>query len=152
MTFVLAPMRWWDIPAVHDIEADLFPDDAWSAEQFWQELSQPTRHYLVARGDDGIVGYAGALVVAPDSDLQTIGVRADQQGRGVASELLVELLEDAARCGATHMLLEVRADNERAVTLYERFGFARISQRRRYYPDGSDAIIMRRPAGDRPVP
>jgi ribosomal-protein-alanine N-acetyltransferase len=152
MTFVLAPMRWWDIPAVHDIEADLFPDDAWSAEQFWQELSQPTRRYLVARGDDGIVGYAGAFVMAPDSDLQTIGVRADQQGHGVASELLDELLDEAARCRATHMLLEVRADNDRAVTLYERFGFARISLRRRYYPDGSDALIMRRPVGDRPVP
>jgi ribosomal-protein-alanine N-acetyltransferase len=151
MTFQLAPMRWWDIPAVQDIEADLFPDDAWSAEQFWQELSQPTRRYLVARGDDGIVGYAGAFVMSPDSDLQTIGVRADQQGRGVASELLVELLEEAARCGATHMLLEVRAGNARAVTLYERFGFARISERRRYYPDGSDAIIMRLPIGERRV-
>ena len=46
-----------------------------------------------------------------------------------------------ARC--THVMLEVRADNSAALRLYERFGFERISVRRRYYPDGADACIMR---------
>jgi ribosomal-protein-alanine N-acetyltransferase len=86
--------------------------------------------------------------------VQTIGVRADHQGRGIAAALLADLISAAARGGASHVMLEVRADNEPALALYARFGFERISLRRRYYPDGADAVIMRRAvaAADRVAP
>jgi ribosomal-protein-alanine N-acetyltransferase len=144
MSVQVEPLRWWHVQQVHELEVTLFPDDAWSVEQFWQELAQPTRRYLVAKDATGIVGYAGAFVMPPDADIQTVAVRADQQGRGVARALLDELLAGAEREGVTHTLLEVRADNEPALALYERLGFARISTRPRYYPDGTDAIVMRR--------
>ena len=35
------------------------PTDPWSSEQFWQELAQPTRTYLVCVEGDEVVGYAG---------------------------------------------------------------------------------------------
>ena len=57
--------------------------------------------------------------------------------------LLTEMMSKARTDGATHMLLEVRTDNAPALALYERFGFMRISQRPRYYPDGGDALILR---------
>ena len=141
-------LRWWDIGQVSVLERELFPEDAWTVEQFWQELAQDTRVYLVADGDAGVGGkaldgYAGAFVLAPDSDVQTIAVRADRQGAGIASTLLSALMARALAAGCTHMMLEVRADNARAIGLYERHGFARISQRRAYYPDGADALIMR---------
>ncbi len=142
MTVALSVMRWWDIESVHGLEAALFPD-AWSIEQFWQEIAQPSRHYVVARDGDDIVGYAGTFVMAPDSDVQTIGVRSDHQGRGIAALLLEALLAKAREDGAVHMLLEVRSDNVPALALYERFGFTRISQRPRYYADGGDALILR---------
>lgn len=146
MTITLAPMRWWHLAQVQVIEADTFPSDAWSAEQFWQELAHPTRTYLVALDGDDVVGYAGTFAVPPDADIQTVAVRADRQGRGIARRLLAALLEDVERRGATHTLLEVRAENASALRLYESLGFARISERRRYYPDGGDALILRRAA------
>jgi [ribosomal protein S18]-alanine N-acetyltransferase len=144
MSVSLRRMRWWDVPEVRAIERALFPKDPWSAEQFWQELAQPSRSYVVAEESGRIVGYAGSFVMAPDADVQTVGVAGDAQGRGVASALLTSLIDDAAHRGATHMLLEVRADNDPARHLYARFGFAQISRRPRYYPDGVDAVIMRR--------
>lgn len=141
-------MRWWDIEAVHALEGELFPGDAWSAEQFWQELAQSTRRYLVAREGDEIIGYAGVFVLPPDADIQTVGVRADQQGRGVARALLQPLLAEIDAAGATHTMLEVRGDNAAAQHLYDRLGFVRIGERRRYYPDGGDALIMRRARGE----
>ncbi len=143
------PMRWWHIERVHDLEASLFPSDAWTLEQFWQELSQPTRHYVVALDEGRPVGYAGLFVTATDADVQTIAVSADHQRRGLASDLMAALLAGAADRDATHVLLEVRADNAPAISLYERFGFARISTRPRYYPDGVDAVVMRLALADR---
>jgi ribosomal-protein-alanine N-acetyltransferase len=40
------------------------------------------------------------------------------------------------------MLLEVRADNERAQRLYARYGFEQIARRRGYYGD-TDGLVMR---------
>lgn len=141
-------MRWWHVPQVRAIEAELFPQDPWSSEQFWQELAQPTRTYRVCVEGDEVVGYGGTFVMPPDADIQTVAVRADRQGRGIARRLLVTLLDDAEGRGATHTLLEVRADNAAALSLYESLGFVRISERRRYYPDGGDALILRRAARD----
>ncbi len=141
----IRPMRWWQVSRVHELELGLFPEDAWSLEQFWQELGQRTRQYVVALDGNEVLGYAGVFVLPPDADVQTIGVRADRQGEGIASRLLSALVDEAARRGATHLLLEVRSDNERAIGLYRRSGFESISRRTRYYPDGGDAIIMRRP-------
>lgn len=140
----VAPMRWWHVDAVHALEEQLFPDDGWSREQFWAELAQPTRRYRVALDGDEVVGYAGLFVLPPDADVQTVGVRADQQGRGVGRLLLEPLVTAAEAQGVTHTMLEVRADNVGARSLYERLGFVRLSERRRYYPDGGDALIMRR--------
>jgi ribosomal-protein-alanine N-acetyltransferase len=140
-------MRWWHVPAVHAIEQELFPTDSWSTEQFWQELAQPTRRYWVAVESGQVLGYAGLFLNPPDADIQTIAVRADRQGTGVARALMAALLDAADAAGVTHTLLEVRADNGAALRLYERYGFQRISERPRYYGDGTDAVVMRRPRG-----
>ena len=146
MSVSLAPMRWWHIDDVQALEAMLFPTDAWSVEQFWQELAQPTRRYLVATDDEdaALVGYIGMFLMPPDADVQTIAVSPDRQGRGIARLLLEAALADVERDGATHTMLEVRADNDPALGLYRRLGFERISTRPRYYADGVDAVIMRR--------
>ena len=143
----IRPMRWWDIEAVTAIEAGLFGSDRWSAEQFWSELAQPTRWYLVAEeiGDAGaiVVGYAGLFVLGAQSDVQTIGVAPAAQGSGLGSRLMHRLIGLARERGATQLMLEVRSDNEVAIRLYERLGFERISIRRDYYAAGVDAHIMR---------
>lgn len=145
------PMRWWHLDHVQRLESELFPHDAWSGEQFWQELAQETRTYRVAVMDGRVVGYAGAFVLPPDSDVQTIAVSTEVQGQGVGRRLLSELATAARSAGCTHMLLEVRADNAAAIALYERCGFATISTRPRYYPDGADARIMRADLRTAPV-
>jgi ribosomal-protein-alanine N-acetyltransferase len=136
-------MRWWDIPAVHAIETSIFMTDPWSVEQFWSELSQPTRRYFVAEIDGAIVGYAGSFVLAPEADVQTVGVAADQRGRGIGALLLTTLIEQAIQAQATQLILEVRSDNGAAIAMYQRFGFERISSRPNYYAPDVDALIMR---------
>lgn len=140
----IRPMRWWDIPSVHGIEESCFPDDSWSVDQFWRELAGATRDYVVADSGGTVVGYAGISSIAPDSDLQTLAVDPGHRGSGLGKQLLASALERARERGATSMILEVRADNVAAQKLYAAAGFETIATRTRYYPDGSDALIMRR--------
>ncbi|MFD1931369.1 ribosomal protein S18-alanine N-acetyltransferase [Nonomuraea mangrovi] len=136
-----------DLPAVMALERATFPLDAWSEGMMRGELAdQPrTRHYVVAVDDDDlIIGYAGLAVAADQADVQTIAVLTERQREGVGSAMLTELLDEARRRAAQEIFLEVRADNPRARSVYERFGFEEIGVRRRYYDDGTDAIMMKR--------
>ena len=154
----LREMRWWDIDAVLRLEAELFPEDAWSAGMFWSELAgargpRRSRAYLVAeRADGSLAGYGGLGVAGETADVMTLGVTRACQGTGLGARLLSALLDAAvAEFGCREVLLEVRTDNARAQRLYTRFGFRPIGIRRGYYqPGGQDALVMRRelaPAG-----
>ena len=151
MSVTVRPMRWPDIAAVHVIEQQVFPVDAWTAEQFWAELAQPTRRYFVAvddRDPGTVIGYAGAFCLPPDADVQTIAVAVGCTGRGVGRQLLTELLRVAQGEGCAQMMLEVRSDNEPAIALYRSERFEQVSVRRDYYGPGVDALILRvRPIG-----
>lgn len=142
-------MRWWDIEPVMVLERDLFGDEAWSETMFWSELAEnASRHYLVAESDGALIGYAGLCAYPPsESYVQTIAVDPALQGHGLGTTLLQRLIDESTRRGCKQLDLEVRADNDRAIALYERHGFRRIGVRRRYYqPSGVDAVVMRRDA------
>ncbi|MFL6138354.1 MAG: ribosomal protein S18-alanine N-acetyltransferase [Frankiaceae bacterium] len=142
---VLRPMRWWDIERLLPLERELFGDEAWSPGMFWSELAQrETRCYLVAEDGSGAPqGYAGVCVYPAESYVQTIAVVPAAQRAGLGSRLLTALLEEVAGRGESTVLLEVRADNERAQSMYRRFGFLPVGLRRGYYqPSGTDAVVM----------
>lgn len=141
-----------DVQAMHRMETTLFPTDAWHIDMFLEELTHPTRTYYMlelpaesqenSEGDWRAIGYCGTMVVADTADVQTIGVLPEYEGHGFGRAMLEQMHERARELGAERILLEVRADNPRAQRLYERNGYRQIHVRRRYYEDGTDAIIM----------
>ncbi|HVY11549.1 MAG TPA: ribosomal protein S18-alanine N-acetyltransferase [Mycobacteriales bacterium] len=141
-------LRWWDLPAVMELEHELFGDEAWSEGMFWSELAErDTRRYVVEEDESGAVcGYAGLCAYAPhEAYVQTMAVAPAMRRRGLGEAMLLELMAEATRRGCPRVDLEVRADNDPAIRLYERNGFVQIGVRRGYYqPSGTDALVMRR--------
>ena len=149
MTYRLRPMHESDIDRLVRIEAELFAGDPpWTADQFRSELAgvPETRWYTVAEDDSGdLAGYAGLRVVDGTADIQTIAVLPAQQRRGLGTTLLHALVDEARRRRATEVLLDVRADNDAALTFYRRHGFERIARRRGYFAAGRiDGLVLRR--------
>jgi ribosomal-protein-alanine N-acetyltransferase len=140
----LGPLCWWELEEVQALERDLFGADGWTPAQFWSELARvpESRWYVAARVSGQVVGYAGVFVVGSQADVQTVAVDRSMQGRGIGRQLVEALADHAARRGATVLHLEVRADNEPALALYERMGFAVDGRRRDYYGRGRDAVLM----------
>ena len=138
-------MRLADLDAVLELEEQLFAPDTWTRAMYRDELSRTdTRSYLVAEDGDRVVGYAGLIAYDDEAHVSTIGVARGRQGEGIGARLLDALLAEADRRSPV-VLLEVRADNERAMGLYRRRGFAEIGRRPRYYqPSGTDAVVMKR--------
>ena len=144
---ILRPATPEDVPALTALEAGLFGDDAWGAGAVAGEVEGPGRHAVVAVEDDEVVGYAVTMRSGDLADLQRIAVHPEHQRRGVARALLDEVLERARAEGASRVLLEVSAVNDTALAFYADTDFVEIDRRRRYYRDGSDAVVMRRSLG-----
>ena len=94
-----------------------------------------------------MLGYGGLDLQGEIADVMTIAVAPQARRRGHGARILAALLDLARADGAAHVMLEVRADNPGALALYERFGFARLSVRRRYYGD-VDALVLRATLSD----
>ncbi|MCW2798803.1 MAG: rimI [Aeromicrobium sp.] len=128
-----------DVAAIALIEAGCFDTGAWSETLVHAEVTGERHHVLVA---DDLQAYGAISLAGEVADLDRIAVLPHSRGRGLARELLTELIDRARDLGAERILLEVAANNAAAIGLYESFGFATINTRTAYYPDGADALVM----------
>jgi [ribosomal protein S18]-alanine N-acetyltransferase len=132
-----------------ELEAQLFEgDDPWPAAAFNRELASAHNHYVAARANGSVIGYAGISRLGRkppfEYEVHTIGVDPAYQGQGIGRRLLDQLL---AFADGGVVYLEVRTDNEAAIGLYHSVGFEQVGLRKRYYRvSGADAYTMRREA------
>ncbi|MFV1998723.1 MAG: ribosomal protein S18-alanine N-acetyltransferase [Acidimicrobiia bacterium] len=141
MTVTIRSMLRDDIPAVAELEADIYPQP-WSPRVFFDELSLENRRYLVATTADGVViGYCGLLIVEHDAHITTIAVAPGARGHHLGQRLMLALVDVAREAETRHLTLEVRVSNDGAQRLYERFGFDPVGRRKNYYAD-EDALVM----------
>jgi len=99
------------------------------------------------RSSDGqLIGYFIAMPCLDEVHLLNITVAPEFQRQGWARVMLDGLHEWARQRQAQWVWLEVRSSNERAIRVYEEYGFRRIGMRKAYYPlDGctrENAIVM----------
>ena len=134
-----------DVAAVADLERLLFGADAWNEAQVREELTGERRQAWVL--GDPVVGYAVTLAGGDVVDLQRIAVHPGHQRQGLARRLLEAAVGAARTARADRVLLEVSAANTAALAFYAAAGFVEIDRRRRYYRDGTDAVVMRLPLG-----
>lgn len=139
---VVETMREGDVASVRRIEGSSFAT-TWPDEAFLNELkTNRSAHYLVARQGEEVLGYAGVWLVLDEAHITAIAVDPARRGGGLGKRLLYHLLRSCQALGARWATLEVRVDNEVALKMYRRFGFARIGVRKGYYESGHDAVIM----------
>jgi ribosomal-protein-alanine N-acetyltransferase len=92
---------------------------------------------------DIILGFAGVWFLAGEAHLSTIAVRSDLRQHGIGERLLGGIIDLALDQNAQLVTLEVRASNEAAQSLYEKYGFVVVGHRPGYYSDNKeDAILM----------
>lgn len=140
----IEPLRRRDIPAITAIEQVSYPKP-WTPNVFQSELEMARRgerHYVVARRDHELVGYAGLMFAVGDAHVTNIAVAADHRRTGIATRLLAELAWGAIERDCQALTLEVRASNVGAQALYREFGFAPVGIRQRYYENVEDAMVM----------
>ena len=117
----------------------------WSRGNFVDSLASGYQIELLLGGDQ-LIGYFVAMPGVEEAHLLNITVAPEFQQQGWSVVLLDALALWARGRGAQWLWLEVRVSNLRARQVYEKYGFQRVGERKRYYPSASaereDAIVM----------
>lgn len=117
-------------------------DDFWNLQTLKSEINNPNSHYIVAKINTKIVGFAGIWKSVDDVHITNIVVKKDFRKNGIGSLLLQKLISLTIKFNYKELTLEVNSSNESAKKLYLKFGFKEIGVRKKYYNNTDDAIIM----------
>jgi len=148
-----------DLDALVRLENQCFEDDRISRRSFRRFLEVPRDRLIVATLEDQIVGYALVLMNAATrlARIYSIAVSPTARGRGAGEKLVRAAEQEAVAADRIVMRLEVREDNQSAISLYERLGYRQFGTYRDYYEDHGTALRFERrilfyePSGSFPV-
>ncbi len=89
--------------------------------------------YVIGFEERGGVGHVASIAVLPE-----------YRGRGFGKALLGAIEKAFVSRGLRESVLEVSVENKVAINLYKKMGYVIEGRIKNYYPDGSDAFIMRK--------
>ena len=145
---VLVPFESRDIEAVLAIENQVYALP-WSRESYEELLLLDSIRMWIAKEGERLVGYMLYQIGGSEVELHTIAVDPTKQGSGIGRGLMEHFIREAKKLQATILFLQVRPSNQRAISLYRKFGFEVVGVRGNYYTDNQeDAWVMKAVIGD----
>ncbi len=145
------PNRWAVIAYRCPTPQELNSISKWYSESLEQKVSvsalqrslnEARDHLIVAVQGMVVCGFAHTVWSGGPSELLGLVVAKSHRRLGVASGLIDQLVSVLTTASSSELWLEVRADNDAAIALYLETGARKTGIRRRYYRDGTDAVLM----------
>ena len=118
--------------------------DPWTLKHFADELDNPVASVDLYWCQGTLAGFLCSWLVDGELQIQNLATLPVLRRKGIAVRLLEHVIARSRAAGLTSIWLEVRTSNAPAIALYKRFGFSACGTRMAYYPDGEDALLMKR--------
>jgi ribosomal-protein-alanine N-acetyltransferase len=143
MNLVIRRMTVEDVPVAHEIDVSSFTLP-WPERSIRFEVTDnPAARCWIAELNSRVIGMLVLWMIVDEAHIASLATHPDFRRQGIAKKLLVTALDHAYMEGARTAFLEVRAGNEVARSMYQKFGFEDVGLRERYYKDNNeDAILM----------
>ncbi|MGA7192542.1 MAG: ribosomal protein S18-alanine N-acetyltransferase [Anaerolineales bacterium] len=144
MNVLIRKMTVEDVPVAAQLDRMSFTLP-WPEHAFYYEVKNnfAARCFVAETEDRKVIGMVISWVILDELHIATIAVHPDFRRQGIGELILTKALQDGREAGTQHALLEVRAGNDAAQSLYRKFGFKAVGKRAKYYKDnGEDAILM----------
>ena len=133
----------------HKIIADLKTSDTGGLEVEMAAKAGADVVCILASADDAVIldALRGAALYGVElmADMMNVAVHPDFRRKGIAEALVNTLVEELKAIDSHCLMLEVRASNVPAISLYEKLGFREVGRRKNYYRNPrEDALILRK--------
>ena len=116
---------------------------AWNYEIIQEKIKNKKFKYWIYEVENSIKGYLGIQFLEEEIEILGIGVNQGSRRKNIATELMDELIEFFEKSEYKKIILEVRESNTVAQRLYKKYGFKKISKRKRYYVDEDAEVYLR---------
>ncbi|RYF40064.1 MAG: ribosomal-protein-alanine N-acetyltransferase [Comamonadaceae bacterium] len=144
----IEPMTTSWLPRVVAVENTAY-DHPWTQGNFQDSLNAGYEAQLLTAGtgtEPALLAYFVAMKGVDEVHLLNLTVAPAFQRQGWARVMLDALAIWSRGQGAEWLWLEVRISNQRAHSIYDRYGFRHVGTRKAYYPalggQREDAIVM----------
>ncbi|MGZ7048416.1 MAG: ribosomal protein S18-alanine N-acetyltransferase [Methanobacterium sp.] len=130
-----------DIKRVLEIEIESFNDPY--PPSILTDIYNLGAGFLVAQHDNIVVGYIIFWIRYEDEGhIISLAIDKKYRKKGMASELVKNVINIFTKCNLREIKLEVRKGNKGARKFYQKMGFDEKDILESYYEDGEDAVIM----------
>lgn len=129
------------LDGVCKIENDCF-SHPWSRASIESELNNDSSLFFVATENDEVIGYIGMSVVIDEGYIFNVAVDENYRCKGVGSALIDSLVTYGKKNNLCFITLEVRESNEKARSLYTKFGFIKVGERKNYYSAPTENAVL----------
>jgi len=119
-----------------------FSYTGFDANRVWERLNSEENNYFVAELNGYSVGFIDTEVKEGKGRILGFAVLDEFQGRGIGKKLLERALKHLKEKGVSEISLMVFEDNEKAIGLYEKYGFQNAGRIREIW--GKPVILMKR--------
>ncbi len=136
-----------DAEVAAELDSKCFGREACNREYFFHAAQNERREFWVAERDGKIIACAGAELDSDTAEIESLAVDPEYRRQGIATILLIKLLNAIKKRGVSFIVLEVRPSNKPAIALYKSFGFQIVEREKDYYLD-EDAWIMAKDFND----
>jgi [ribosomal protein S18]-alanine N-acetyltransferase len=130
-----------DIAELVRIEQTCFDGDRLTRRSFMRLIRRGSAAVFVAVIAGRVCAYAIALFRRNSRVARVYSIAVDPRcvGAGLGRRLMTAVEKEGRIRNCNRVQLEVRSNNARAISLYERLGFLRFETCEGYYADGCDA-------------
>lgn len=129
-----------DVVSVFEIEKKLIGTG--SIDDIKKSLESDVINYFVLKNNGVVLGFLELSTLPPEMELFDIAIDEKFQGKGYAKLLMNFMIDFAKENKCETIFLEVNRINQKAISLYDKFGFKEYAVRKNYYGE-NDAILMK---------
>lgn len=142
MDYEIRLMDQFDIDQVVEGEEKVFGESLGYDMLYSELVMNPFANYFVLDIDGNVCGYIGVWIDVDHSEIINFYVDQEYQSMGFGSMMLEFVIELCTMSNVPNISLEVRRSNEKAIKLYNKYGFVYSHDRKKYYKDGEDALVL----------
>jgi len=130
-----------DLKNILNIEVKAYEKPYWNQNMLFEVLVNKTDKSLwVYEVDNDVIGFIIDMRHADEISLLNIAIHKCLQGMGYGQKMLKKYIKNLP--GKHSIYLEVNKNNIKALNMYTKLNFEKVSIRKSYYTDGGDAINM----------
>ncbi len=128
-----------DIDLCYELDSNTI--SLWSKNQWENEFKKEGAKVLGLLFSNQVIGICVFQVVIDEAQINYFVINPKFRKKGFGKYLLSYLIKLCKNSNINKLLLEVSQSNTIANKFYERFDFYTVGLRRKYYKDGSNALL-----------